>query len=142
MATLFPFELVVPERLLFSGDVEAVILSSIEGEMTIMANHTPVMAVLKPALLTIDDGKGHAQRLFVRGGFADVRPDGVTVLAETAVPLDELNVDLIDAHIREAQEDLDDAKGEEPHRIAYERLTQLQEVRGVLIHRAAALSKT
>jgi hypothetical protein len=51
-------------------------------------------------------------------------------------------VDLIDAHIREAQEDLDDAKGDEPRRIAYERLAQLQEVRGVLIHRAAALSQT
>jgi hypothetical protein len=58
------------------------------------------------------------------------------------VPLDELNVDLIDAHIREAQEDLDDAKGEEAHRVAYERLTQLQEARGVLVHRAAALSQT
>jgi F-type H+-transporting ATPase subunit epsilon len=95
MPALFPFELVVPERLLFSGDVEAVILSSIEGEMTVLANHAPVMAVLKPALVTIDDGKGHATRLYVRGGFADVRPDGLTVLAESAVPLDELDADLI-----------------------------------------------
>jgi F-type H+-transporting ATPase subunit epsilon len=92
--------------------------------------------------MTIDDGKGHAQRLFVRGGFADVRPDRVTVLAETAVPLDELSADLIDAHIREAEEDVDDATTDEARRIAYERLTQLQEVRGVLIHRAAALSQT
>jgi F-type H+-transporting ATPase subunit epsilon len=142
MAGLFPFELVIPERLLFSGNVEAVILSSIEGEMTVLPNHAPVMAVLKPGLVTIDDGDGHAKRLYVRGGFADVRPDGLTVLAETAVPLDELNADLIDAHIREAEEDVDDATTDEARRIAYERLTQLQEVRGVLIHRAAALSQT
>jgi F-type H+-transporting ATPase subunit epsilon len=142
MAGLFPFELVIPERLLFSGDVEAVILSSVEGEMTVLPNHAPVMAVLKPGLVTIDDGNGHAKRLYVRGGFADVRPDGLTVLAETAVPLDELSADLIDAHIREAEEDVDDATTDEARRIAYERLTQLQEVRGVLIHRAAALSQT
>ena len=142
MTALFPFELVVPERLLFSGDVEAVILSSIEGEMTVLANHAPVMAVLKPALVTIENGKGHAQRLYVRGGFADVRPDGLTVLAESAVPLDELDASLIDAHIREAQEDLDDATTDETRRIAYEKLTQLQEVRGVLIHRMAAISQT
>jgi F-type H+-transporting ATPase subunit epsilon len=142
MAALFPFELVLPEKLLFSGDVEAVVLSSIEGEMTIMANHAPVMAVLKPALLIINDGKGHAQRLYVRGGFADIRPNGVTVLAETAVPVDDLSVELIDADIRDAQEDLDDAKDDEARRIAFERLSQLQEARGVLIHRMAMLSKT
>jgi F-type H+-transporting ATPase subunit epsilon len=142
MAGLFPFELVIPERLLFSGDVEAVILSSIEGEMTVLPNHAPVMAVLKPGLVTIDDGKGHAIRLFVRGGFADVRPDGLTVLAESAVPLDELNVDLIDAHIRDAQEDLDSAEGMEARRVAFERLSQLQEVRGVLVQKTALLTQT
>ena len=142
MATPFPFELVAPERLLFSGDVDAVILSSLEGEMTVLAGHAPVMAVLKPGVVTVDDGKGTATRLFVRGGFADVRPDGLTILAEEAVPIEELRVELIDANIRDAEEDVADAATDEARRIANERLAQLQEVRGVLIDRPSAFSET
>lgn len=132
MAKLFPFELVSPDKLLFSGEVDAVVVPSVEGEMTVLADHAPVMAVLKPGIVIVDNGKGEATRLFVRGGFADVRPDGLTILAEQAVPLEELDADLIDAHIRDAQSDVDDAQNDAARLAASARLTQLEEVRSVV----------
>ena len=132
MAEHFHFELVAPERLLFSGEVEAVIVPSIEGDMTVLAHHAPLMAALKPGIVTVED-QGKAQRLFVRGGLADVRPDGLTILAEEAMPVEELSADLIDVAIRQAQEDVDDAKTDEQRLAAFERLEQLKEVRGILV---------
>lgn len=105
MAT-FPFELVSPERVLFSGEATQVVVPASEGEITVLANHAPFMSALRSGIVTIDNG----QRLFVRGGFADVSPAGLTVLAEQAVPLDEINVEALSGQIRNAEEDLRDAK--------------------------------
>ncbi|GGC51066.1 F0F1 ATP synthase subunit epsilon [Chelatococcus reniformis] len=127
----FPFELVAPERLLFSGPVEAVIVPSVEGDMTVLAHHAPVMAVLKPGLITVEEG-GRAQQIFVRGGFADIRPDGLTILAEHAVPREELSPAMLDIAIQDAQEDVDDATTDQQRTVALQRLGQLREVRGVL----------
>lgn len=131
MAEPFPFELVAPERLLFSGQVEAVIVPSIEGDMTVLAHHAPVMAVIKPGVITVEEA-GRAQQIFVRGGFADVRPDGLTILAEHAVPVEELSPEIIEIAIQDAQEDVDDAKTDQQRMVALQRLGQLKEVRGVL----------
>lgn len=108
MAT-FPFELVSPERVLFSGEATQVVVPASEGEITVLANHAPFMSALRSGIVTIDNG----QRLFVRGGFADVSPAGLTVLAEQAVPLSEINVEKLAADIRNAEEDLRDAKADE-----------------------------
>ncbi len=132
MATPFSFELVAPERLLFSGAVEAVIVPSVEGEMTVLANHAPVMAVLKAGIVIVDEGKGTARRLFVRGGFADVRPDGLTILAEQAVPVEELHDAVIDIQIKTAEDEVGGAMTDEARRLASDRLAQLQEVKAVL----------
>ncbi len=132
MATPFPFELVAPDRLLFSGDVDAVIVPAIDGEMTVLAGHAPVMTVLKPGIVIVDQGKGTAVRLFVRGGFADVRPDGMTILAEQAVPVEELHDELIDIQIENARKVYEDAQGDDARMAASERLTQLREVKSVL----------
>lgn len=105
MAT-FSFELVSPERVLFSGEATQVVVPASEGEITVLANHAPFMSALRSGIVTIDNG----QRLFVRGGFADVSPAGLTVLAEQAVPLDEINVEALSGQIRNAEEDLRDAK--------------------------------
>lgn len=108
MAT-FPFELVSPERVLFSGEATQVVVPASEGEITVLANHAPFMSALRSGVVTIDNGK----RLFVRGGFADVSPNGLTVLAEQAVPLDEINVEALAGQIRNAEEDIRDAKSDE-----------------------------
>ncbi|MFC0284410.1 F0F1 ATP synthase subunit epsilon [Camelimonas abortus] len=131
MAENFHFELVAPERLLFSGEVEAVIVPSVNGDITVLAKHAPLMAVLKPGVITVET-PGKAQAIFVRGGFADVRPEGLTILAEQAVPVEELTDELIDVVIKEAEKAVDAATDDDQRRIALERLGQLQEVRGLL----------
>ena len=127
----FHFDLVSPERLLFSGDVRAVIVPGTEGEFTVLENHAPFMSTLKPGVVTIESDAA-AQRLFVRGGFADVGSGGLTILAEQAIPLQDLSAEKIDADIRDAQEDVDDARDDETRRLAAEKLAQLQELRAAL----------
>lgn len=120
MAT-FSFELVSPERVLFSGEATSVVVPGSEGEMTVLANHAPVMTALRPGIVTVDG----ARRLFVRGGFADITPAGLTLLAEQAVPVEEIDVEKVAAEIRNAQEDLRDARTEEARKAAEARLEAL-----------------
>ncbi|TCK23702.1 ATP synthase F1 subcomplex epsilon subunit [Ancylobacter aquaticus] len=110
MAT-FPFELVSPERLVYSGAVTEVIVPGAEGEFGILAGHAPFVSTLKPGVLTIK-GDGAPKKLFVRGGFAEANPQGLTVLAETAIPLAELRAENLAKMIRDAQEDVEDARDE------------------------------
>ena len=81
-ATLSTFhcELVSPERLVFSGEVNQVDVPGEEGEFGVLAGHAPYIATLKPGMLTIY-GDGVPQRIVVRGGFAEMGPTGLTVLA-------------------------------------------------------------
>ncbi|MGB8278596.1 MAG: F0F1 ATP synthase subunit epsilon [Methylovirgula sp.] len=128
----FPFELVSPEKLLFTGEVEAVVVPGTEGEFTVLKDHAPVMSVLKPGIVEIDATATTKTRLFVRGGFADVSPKGLTILAEYAIPLEELDAAKIDADLKEAEEDVADARDDEARRRATEKRDQLNELRGVL----------
>lgn len=108
MAT-FNFELVSPERVLFSGDVSTVVVPASEGDMTVLANHAPFMSALRSGVVTVDGGR----RLFVRGGFVDVSAKGLTLLAEQAVPVEEINVEAVSGQIKNLEEDLRDAKTDE-----------------------------
>jgi F-type H+-transporting ATPase subunit epsilon len=128
----FHFELVSPEKLLFSGSVDSVVVPGAEGEFTVLAQHAPLMAVLKPGVVRVESNAGQTSRLFVRGGFADVSPAGLTILAEQAIPVEELNAAKIDADIKNAEEDAADATTEEGRRLASERVGQLREVRAAL----------
>ena len=83
------FELVSPTKLLFSGDVESVVIPGSEGEMTILPLHAPVLTSLRAGVVVMTSSKG-AERIFVRGGFAEVNPMGLTVLAERAIPESEM----------------------------------------------------
>jgi F-type H+-transporting ATPase subunit epsilon len=130
MAT-FPFELVSPEKLLFSGEVEAVVVPGAEGEFTVMKDHAPVMAVLKAGVVEIDEASKKT-KLFVRGGFADVAGGGLTILAETSMPLDQLDAAQIASEIKNAEEDLADAGTDESRRLASEKLDQLKELKAAL----------
>ena len=97
MAT-FHFDLVSPEKLLFSGDVEQVDVPGAEGDFGVLANHAPLVATLRPGILTVH-GAGGAQKIVVLGGFAEVSAQGLTVLADVA----------------EAVEDIDRAHDRDPH---------------------------
>ncbi|MDH7798493.1 MULTISPECIES: F0F1 ATP synthase subunit epsilon [unclassified Beijerinckia] len=128
----FHFELVSPERLVYSGEVESVLVTSTEGEMQVMRDHAPVMAMLKPGVVRFTDGGGARHDLFVRGGFADMANNTLTILAELAVALADVDAKLIDAEIKDAEEDLADAKVEQSRQQAAERLEQLRELKASL----------
>src|SRR5690606_17887431 len=91
MADNFNFELVSPERLLLSEKVSEVVIPATEGEMTVMANHAPTMTTIKPGVVSVKLASGQVQKYVVFGGFADILPTGCTLLAESAVPMSEIN---------------------------------------------------
>ncbi len=128
MAT-FHFELVSPEKLLFSGEVEAVVVPGIEGEFTVMKDHAPVMTVLKAGIVQIDETASKKTKLFVRGGFADIAGGGLTLLAEYSAPLEQFDAGQLAAQIKNAEEDFADAKSEETKNAAAEKLAQLNELK-------------
>lgn len=102
MATLH-FELVAPERVLFSGEVESVLLPGTEGDMTVLAGHAPVMSTLKAGFIVFTNHVDQGSRVLVRGGFAEINGAGVTVLAERATPVEELTPASLDQEILELQ---------------------------------------
>jgi F-type H+-transporting ATPase subunit epsilon len=126
------FELVSPARLLYSGDVDAVSIPGTEGEMTILPAHAPVLATLKPGVVRVAKGGAAEERIFVRGGFAEVNPKGLTVLAETAIPMAELNAAALAQQIRNAEEDVADAKTDEARRKAAESLEHLKAIQSAI----------
>lgn len=130
MASLH-FELVSPERLLLSDDVDAVEIPGTEGDMGILPGHAPVLSTLRPGVVTVTRG-GKAERIFVRGGFAEVNPQGLTVLAEVAIPLVELDAVKIAQQIKNAEDDVNDAKTDETRRRAQENLDHLKALENVL----------
>lgn len=133
----FSFELVSPEKLVFSGEVEQVVVPGAEGEFGVLAGHAPFVSTLKAGILTIHAG-GQAKRLVVRGGFAEASPTGLTVLAELAVPVEEMDAARLAAAIRNAEEDVADAKTDSARAKAETKLAQLGELKAVLNHAGGA----
>jgi F-type H+-transporting ATPase subunit epsilon len=126
------FELVSPARLLFSGDVASVTIPGTEGEMGIYPGHSPVLTTLRPGVVTVTRDGGAAERIFVKGGMAEVNPQGLTLLAEVAVPMAELTAEVMARQIASAEQDLADAKAGEATRKATEVLNQLRALQGTL----------
>jgi F-type H+-transporting ATPase subunit epsilon len=132
MSDPFKFELVSPERLLVSGEVEQVLVPGAEGDMTVLAHHAPVLTTLKPGVLDIGYPGGEHQRFFLRGGFAEVNPAGLIVLAETAIDLVELDAGQLVQAIKDAEEDVADASEDAARDRAQTRLDHLRQVQGAL----------
>ncbi len=132
MADAFNFELVSPERLLFSEQVTAVVVPGSDGYFTVMANHAPMMTTIRPGVVEASLADGTSKRLFVRGGFADVSASGFTLLAELAMPVEDLNADMIDTQIKSADEDLTAAVGDAKKQAALQQLNQLKELKSAL----------
>src|SRR6059058_3121226 len=103
----FPLRVVSVERSLFEGDVEFIIATGAEGELGVLARHAPLMTILKPGPLRIQETfGGQEQVLFVGGGFLEVLPDRVTVLADVAEHADEISLEQAEAARKRAQERL------------------------------------
>ncbi len=130
MAT-FHFELVSPDKVLFSGAAQAVLVPGDEGDFQVLADHAPVMTSVRPGVVAIDDAHGKHRRIFVRGGFADASKSGVILLAETAIPFEDLSADALQQEIVNAEEDLADAN-EDQKRLAQEKLDRLRELKDAM----------
>ena len=109
MAATFKFELVSPERVLMSEDVEQVLLPGGDGDFTVLVGHAPVISTLRAGVLDVV-GAGGRKQLFVKGGFAEVEPDRLTVLAEKAYELSELEPERIASELEAAEAALAAAK--------------------------------
>jgi F-type H+-transporting ATPase subunit epsilon len=111
MAT-FHFDLVSPEKLAFSGEVDQVDVPGLEGDFGVLAGHAPVVAALRPGILTIIAG-GERQKVIVLGGLAEVSEKGLTVLADVATSIEELDRARFAETISEMEEKLSEKEGSE-----------------------------
>src|SRR5579871_269751 len=104
MADKILFDLVSPERLLLSKRVDMVTVPGTEGYMGVIAGHAPLVSTLRAGMVDMQDD-GQDVRFFIRGGFVEINPAKITVLAEQAIPFSELQLATLDQSIADAQED-------------------------------------
>ena len=129
MAT-FHFNLVAPDRLLFSGDVDQVDLPGLDGDFGVLAEHAPLVALLRPGVIKVKTG-GETSNIVVFGGFAEVSPQGLTVLADYATALEELDPAMLADRIAEAEEKV---KSIEPGSVLDRELERLDHFKTVNTH--------
>jgi F-type H+-transporting ATPase subunit epsilon len=125
MAT-FHFDLVSPEKLAFSGEVDQVDIPGVEGDFGVLAGHAPVVAAIRPGILTVFSG-GKQEKIIVTGGVAEVSEKGLTVLADVARTLEELDRAKLADAIAEMEAKLAEKEGDELDR-ALERLDHFKSV--------------
>ena len=131
--TPFHLDLVAPEKILFSGDVDSVVVPGTEGLFQVFRGHSPMMSALKAGVVVVVT-KGETKRLYVRGGFADVASNGLTILAEHAVLLADVNPEQLASQIKNAREDLADAKSDAMRQAAQDKLGELVALQDAVTH--------
>ena len=114
-----------------SQDVDEVDIPGAEGWIGVLPNHAPLMTTLAPGMVRIKDGSDE-KRIFVRGGFAEISPAGLTLLAEEAMPAEELDAAKIAQSIKDAEEDVADADTDEKKLAAQQSLDRLKELQAAL----------
>jgi F-type H+-transporting ATPase subunit epsilon len=130
MAT-FHFDLVSPEKLLFAGEVTQVDLPGSEGDLGVLAGHAPLVTTLRPGIIVVFR-EGGDLRVVVNGGFAEVGPAGLTVLADMAVPVEEFDRAVLAGEIKDTEDDVADATdGWRRDKLAH-RLDQLKALQAAL----------
>ena len=132
MAEKIHFDLVSPERMLLSEDVDMVTLPGAEGYFGVLAGHAPVISSLRPGVIEVTGGTTPNLRLFVRGGFAEVDAKKVIVLAEEAIPMADFDVAALDRRIADSEEDLAIAKTDAERARVSEQLDHLRQLRAAL----------
>ena len=133
MAETFKFELVSPERLLVSEEAESVVIPGSEGEMTVMARHAPVMATMRPGLVTVKTAAGKTDRYVVYGGFADILPDSCTLLAESSMHESDLDRADLSRRVQETRQAVSDATDPQHRSRLEELLHQLTTLENAMI---------
>ncbi|EJF91482.1 F0F1 ATP synthase subunit epsilon [Bartonella tamiae] len=132
MADTFLFELVSPEELLLTEQVTEVVLPASEGYLTVMVNHAPTMTSIVPGIIKVKPTDGDEKSFVVFGGFADITPTGCSLLAESAISVEQFDHADLEDRIERARHSLENANGDEARNKAEDFLHQLTTVRGVL----------
>src|SRR5207302_11263410 len=122
----FHFDLVSPEKLAFAGEVDQVDIPGVEGDFGVLAGHAPVVAAVRPGILTVTNGGTH-ERIIVLGGLAEVSEKGLTVLADVATSLEELDRAKFAETISEMEANLAEKEGSELDH-AIERLDHFRDI--------------
>lgn len=125
----FTFELVTPERVLMSSPVEQVLVPGADGDFTVFAGHAPVVSTLRPGIIEAKATDGKVTRIYVRGGFCEVSPDSLTVLAEKASAAEQLTGDTLAAELKAAEADLAAAKTDDARWMAATAVERLKALR-------------
>ena len=125
------FEFVSPETVLFSGDVDQVDLPGMEGDLGVLPGHAPLVTLLRPGIITIIR-EGQREAIVVVGGFAEVGPGGLTVLADRAGAREDFDLQALADDIRDAEEDVADCKDDAQRDKLLHRLDQLRGLQAAL----------
>jgi len=125
------FDLVSPERLLFSGDVDQVDVPGFEGDFGVLAGHAPLFSLLRPGIMTVHR-QGGTLRMVVNRGFAEANPEGLTVLAEMAVPLEDFDREVLAREIKHTEEDVADSNDDWERDKLARRLEQLKSLQAAI----------
>lgn len=128
MADKVQFDLVSPEKLLFSAAVEAVVVPGAEGDFAVLPDHAPFITLLRAGVVEVQAGGKTANRLFVRSGFAQVTPDGLTILAEEAIDLASASKEQLSAKLKDAEADLAAAADDQQRTRAEMEIAAIREV--------------
>ncbi|MBY0381145.1 MAG: F0F1 ATP synthase subunit epsilon [Xanthobacteraceae bacterium] len=130
MANTFHFDLVSPEKIAFSGEVEQVDVPGVEGDFGVLAGHSPFVASIRPGILNVTVNGKH-EKIIVLGGLAEVSDKGLTVLADTATSLAELDRVAFAKQIEEMEAAL---KDEEPGNALDRAITRIDHFKAIQLH--------
>ncbi len=122
------FELVTPERLVISRGVDMVVVPGAEGDFGVLPGHTPMISTVRPGIVNVYEGREIVERMFVAGGFAEVTAARCTVLADRAVAVDELDRAAAEQTLKDAREDLADAKTDDERAEAEKQIAICEEI--------------
>src|SRR5258708_24797494 len=127
-------EIVSPEKLLLSRDVDMVVIPAAEGDMGVLEGHAPMMVTLRGGIVSLYEGDRVTDTLFVAGGFAEVTPERCTVLAGEAMPVNELERSEAEKRLRDAEEAMSQGDGNDPgeEELALERVQSARALLGAI----------
>lgn len=112
------FELVSPEKLLLSREVDMVVVPGAEGDMGVLPRHSPAITTVRPGTIVVFEGGSVTDRIFIAGGFAEVSDNRCTVLAEEALPVEDIDKAAVEQNLADAREDVTAAESDSERKAA------------------------
>ena len=132
MVDKIAFELVSPDRLLISEDVDMIVVPGTEGDFGVLLGHQPMISTVRPGILEVQNSGGEDRRIFVNGGFAEITGNRCAVMTEEAVPVEDLKRGDLEQRIKTAEEDVQEERSDLERHLLDLKLTTLREMLQVI----------